>query len=254
VSGQYVAYTFYRVDHSWRRLPIDERAAGKDAFAEVVEEWAGRMDTLRAYTTSGVRPETDFFLWKITERYEDLSALGAALNGTPLAGWLETPYSYLATTKASEYTSARRARKLVPKDSPYLVVYPFVKVRPWYALAEEDRRRAMDEHIRIGREEFPTIHNHTSYSFGIDDQEFMTAFECEEPADFMHLMLRLRDSEASRYTERDTPIFVGRNVPIRDALDALDGFSERAGEAGRSSSAASGALIREGRRDQSGRT
>ena len=81
----------------------------------------------------------------------------------------------------------------------------------------------MDEHMVIGREEFPTIHNHTTYSFGIDDQEFMTAFECDEPADFMHLMLRLRDTEASRYTERDTPIFVGRHMPIREALARLDG-------------------------------
>ena len=84
-------------------------------------------------------------------------------------------------------------RKIMPKGSPYLVVYPFVKVRPWYALPEADRQRAMDEHMRIGRDEFPTIHNHTTYSFGIDDQEFMTAFECDEPADFMHLMLTLRD-------------------------------------------------------------
>ena len=88
------------------------------------------MDALRAYSTTGVRPDTDFFLWKITERYEDLGELGAALNATPLAGWLETPYSYLATTKASQYTSARRARKVVPQSSPYLVVYPFVKMRP----------------------------------------------------------------------------------------------------------------------------
>ena len=166
-------------------------------------------------------PRRDFFLWKITERYEALGELGAALNGTPLAGWLTTPYSYLATTKASQYTNARRARKLVPQGSPYLVVYPFVKVRPWYSLSEDDRQRAMDEHIRIGREEFPGIKNHTSYSFGIDDQEFMTAFECDEPADFMHLMLRLRDSEASAYTERDVPIFVGQHVTIREALAAL---------------------------------
>ena len=184
-------------------------------------------DHLRAYTTTGVRPETDFFLWKITERYDDLGELGAALNGTPLAGWLETPYSYLATTKASQYTSARKARKITPHGLPYLVVYPFVKVRPWYGLTEDDRQRAMNEHMVIGREEFPGIRNHTTYSFGIDDQEFMTAFECEEPADFMHLMLRLRDSEASSYTERDTPIFVGRHLPIREALAALDGASAR---------------------------
>ena len=222
MEGQYVAYRFYRVDPAWRRLPVEERAAGKDAFAEVVEGWAERMDALRAYSVSGVRPDCDFFLWKITSRYEDLGELGAELNATPLAGWLETPYSYLATTKASEYTSARRARKVVPKGSPYLVVYPFVKVRPWYALTPEHRQKAMDEHIETGRR-FPTIHNHTTYSFGIDDQEFMTAFECDEPADFMHLMLTLRDSEASSYTERDTPIFVGEHVEIRAALDRLDG-------------------------------
>ena len=111
--GQYVAYTFFRVDPAWRRLPVEERIAGKEAFAEVVEDWAGRMATLRAYSTAGVRPDCDFFLWKITERYADLGELAAALNGTPLAGWLETPYSYLATTKASQYTSARRARKIV---------------------------------------------------------------------------------------------------------------------------------------------
>jgi chlorite dismutase len=189
----------------------------------VVEEFASRFDHLRSYSTTGVRPDSDFFLWKITERYESLGELGAALNATPLAGWLETPYNYLATTKASEYTSARKPRKITPKGSPYLVVYPFVKMRPWYELPAADRGRAMEEHIRIGREEFPTIHNHTSYSFGIDDQEFMTAFECDEPADFMHLMLRLRDSEASRWTERDTPIFVGQHMPIREALARLDG-------------------------------
>ena len=222
-QGQYVAYSFYRVSPEWRRLPVEERAAGKDAFAEVVEGFADRFEHLRAYSTAGVRPEVDFFLWKITSRYEDLGELGAALNGTPLAGWLETPYSYLATTKASQYTQARRPRKILPKGQPYLVVYPFVKVRPWYALEPEERQRAMDEHIRIGREEFPGITNHTTYSFGIDDQEFMTAFECDEPADFMHLMLTLRETEASAYTERDTPIFVGTGVDIRAALDALDG-------------------------------
>jgi chlorite dismutase len=183
-----------------------------------------------------VRPETDFFLWKICERYEELGELGAALNATPLAGWLETPYSDLATTRASQYTQARKARKILPKGLPYLVVYPFVKVRPWYALTEEHRQSAMDEHIRIGREEFPGIVNHTTYSFGIDDQEFMTAFECDEPADFMHLMLRLRDSEASRYTERDTPIFVGQHMPLREALDRLDGLAIRDTSAARATS------------------
>ena len=226
MTGQYVAYSFYRVDPAWRRLPFEEREAGKEAFAEVVEAWAGRMEGLRAYSVTGVRPDCDFFLWKITERYTDLGELGAELNATPLAGWLETPYSYLATTKASQYTSARRARKIVPRGHPYVVVYPFVKTRPWYALAPEERQRAMNEHIEIGAR-FPSIQNHTTYSFGLDDQEFMTVFECEEPSDFMHLMQTLRETEASSYTERDTPIFVGTAMEIRAALDQLDGAAAR---------------------------
>jgi len=222
--GQYVAYSFYRVDPAWRRLPVEERIAAKEAFADVVDEWQGRMEGLRTYTTAGVRPEADFFLWKITERYDDLLELGADLNGTPLAGWLTTPYSFLATTKPSNYTDKKRVRqgRVIPRNAPYLVVYPFVKLRPWYFLPFDERVAAMSQHAEIGGK-FVTITNHTTYSFGLDDQEFMPAFECEEPADFMHLMMTLRESEASRWTERDTPIFVGKLTTVRAALDALDG-------------------------------
>ena len=91
MEGQYVAYTFYRVDPAWRRLPVEERAAGKDAFAEVVEEWAERMPGLRTYTVAGVRPDCDFFLWKITERYEDLGELGAAAERHAARGLARDP-------------------------------------------------------------------------------------------------------------------------------------------------------------------
>jgi len=123
VEGQYVAYTFYRVDPAWRRLmPPDARQAQKEEFAEVVDSFGERFEHLRAYTTAGVRPDTEFFLWKITDRYDDLEELGAALNGPALAGWLETPYSYLPTTKAPQYTSARQPRTITPHAPPYLVV------------------------------------------------------------------------------------------------------------------------------------
>jgi chlorite dismutase len=224
-STQYVAYTLYKVDPAWLRLPIEERTAAKEAFADVVEDWAGRMD-LRTYSLVGVRPEVDFMLWKLTERYDDLRELGSELNGTPLAGWLTTPYSYLAATKPSQYfeQKSRRPRRVVPRGAPYLVVYPFVKKREWYALPLDDRRRAMQEHAAMGSR-FVTVTNHTTYSFGIDDQEFMTAFECESPSDFLQLMMALRETEASRYTERDTPIFVGTALEMREILDSLDGVT-----------------------------
>jgi chlorite dismutase len=226
-STQYAAYTLYKVDPAWLRLPIEERSAAKEAFAEVVEGWAERME-LRSYSLVGVRPEVDFMLWKLTERYDDLRELASDLNATPLAGWLTTPYSYLAATKPSQYFEPKsaRPRRIVPRGAPYLVVYPFVKKREWYSLPLDDRRRAMQEHAAVGRR-FVTITNHTTYSFGIDDQEFMTAFECESPADFLQLMMTLRETEASRYTERDTPIFVGTAQELRDILDSLDGAAIR---------------------------
>jgi chlorite dismutase len=226
-SSQYVAYTLYKVDPGWRRLPVEERAAGKEALAEVIAAWQERLE-LRAYSLVGVRPEVDFMFWKLTERYDDLRELAVDINATPIAGYLETPYSYLATTKPSQYfeDKSKRPRRVVPRGAPYLVVYPFVKKREWYALPMEDRRRAMTEHAAVGSR-FVTITNHTTYSFGIDDQEFMTAFECESPADFLQLMMTLRETEASRYTERDTPIFVGTAQDLPEILDSLDGASAR---------------------------
>ena len=226
-STQYAAYTLYKVDLAWLRLPIEERAAGKEAFAEVVTAWQERME-LRTYSLVGVRPEVDFMLWKLTERYDDLRELTSDLNGTPLAGYLSTPYSYLAATKPSQYfeQKSKRPRRVIPRGAPYLVVYPFVKKREWYSLSMDERRRAMQEHAAVGSR-FVTITNHTTYSFGIDDQEFMTAFECESPSDFLQLMMTLRDTEASRYTERDTPIFVGTALELREILDSLDGAVAR---------------------------
>jgi chlorite dismutase len=226
-STQYVAYTLYRVDPAWRRLPVEERAAGKEALADIVAGWQERME-LRTYSLVGVRPEVDFMFWKLTERYDDLRELAVDVNASPMAGYLETPYSYLAATKPSQYfeDKSKRPRRVVPRGAPYLVVYPFVKKREWYALPIDDRRRAMAEHAAVGSR-FVTITNHTTYSFGIDDQEFMTAFECEAPADFLQLMMTLRETEASRYTERDTPIFVGTAQELPQILDSLDGASAR---------------------------
>jgi chlorite dismutase len=47
----------------------------------------------------------------------------------------------------------------------------------------EERRAMMDEHIRVGRK-YPAVKLNTTYSFGLDDQEFVVAFETDEPSDF----------------------------------------------------------------------
>jgi chlorite dismutase len=105
-----------------------------------------------------------------------------------------------------------------------------VKTRTWYALPAEERWRIMQEHIKIGRE-YPSVDLNTSYSFGLDDQEFVVAFETDNPADFLDLVQRLRTTESSSYTLRDTPTFTCISCSVERALGALDGTAMSLAEA-----------------------
>jgi nitrite reductase/ring-hydroxylating ferredoxin subunit len=109
-----------------------------------------------------------------------------------------------------------------PSDARYLFVYPFVKTRAWYLLPKTERQTLMDEHVRIGRQ-YPSIRLNTTYSYGLDDQEFIVAFEGDVPGDFLDLVMELRESRASSYTLRDTPTFTCVQMSLWDMLDTLGG-------------------------------
>ena len=80
----------------------------------------------------------------------------------------------------------------------------------------------MQEHIKVGRE-YPTVDNHTTYCFGLDDQEFVVAFDTDDAGAFLDLVQRLRTTESSAWTERDTPSFTCLRTSVARALGALDG-------------------------------
>ena len=189
-----------------------------------IDEYAGRMEGLRAYVTTGVRPGGRFLSLVDHPAVRRPARARRRAQRDAARRWLTTPHSYLGTTKPSVYTDKKRVRqgRVAPRNAPYLVVYPFVKRRPWYFLSFEERAAAMREHAEIGGK-FVTVTNHTTYSFGIDDQEFIPAFEAEEPADFMHLMMTLRETEASRWTERTRRSSSASSSTCATALDALDG-------------------------------
>jgi len=109
-----------------------------------------------------------------------------------------------------------------PSAAKYLFVYPFIKTRAWYALPKPERQRMMDEHVRVGRK-YPAIRLNTTYSYGLDDQEFIVAFEGDNPGEFLDLVMELRESEASSYTLRDTPTFTCVQMSLWDMLDTLGG-------------------------------
>jgi chlorite dismutase len=217
----FVKYTFLAVDPAWRRLQDDERAADKREFLAACDDFAAER-LLRAFSTVGTRGDCDLLLLSQATNLERIHEFHVVLAQSGLMKWCSQPYSYLAMTKPSEYSDESRL-EVRPAHSRYLFVYPFVKTREWYRLDRQERGRIMQEHIRVGRE-YPDIDLNTSYSFGLDDQEFVVAFEGDDPARFLDLVQRLRTTQASSYTKRDTPTFTCVSTSVERALAALDGM------------------------------
>ena len=163
-SGQYVTYTFFKARPEWRRLPVEEREAMKDAFADAVEEHAARFDTLNIYSTTGIRPDCDFFFWKIAQRYGDLGEFGAALNASPLAGVDGRDLQLPGDDQALHLHERPQGAEDHPEGLSVSRGLPVREGAPLvYFLPEEGPASdAMDEHIRVGAG-FTTIHNHTTY-------------------------------------------------------------------------------------------
>ncbi len=228
VRRQIIGFTFYKVLPEWRRLPAAERAEQRQQFADVIARWnqPSRMLSL-SYSTVGLRGDCDMVLWTICYTVDDLNQMRAELLASALGGYLETPYSYLSMTKRSQYLidhehegQADSRGFLRPGGQKYIFIYPFWKTRSWYLLPIEERQRLMNEHIRVGHE-YPRVKLNTTYSFGIDDQEFVVAFETNYPEDFLDLVQRLRETEISPYTLKDTPIFSCIRLTPEDMLARL---------------------------------
>lgn len=222
---QFVNFTFYRARPEWRILDEQEKEQGKREFLNTVEEYRGQM-LIHTYSLVGLRPNVEFMIWRIGYDLDPMQEMTARLNRTGLGKYLETPQSFLSMTKRSMYIDKDNPEHvedrlhIVPGRSKYLFVYPFVKTRDWYTRPVEQRQEMMDEHIRVGSK-YRSVKLHTTYSFGLDDQEFVVAFETEQPSDFLDLVQELRESKASSFTLRDTPMFTCRQRTLAECLDAL---------------------------------
>ena len=216
----FVKYTFLKLDPAWRRLPESERAEHKAEFLAACEDF-GADHLLQGFSLVGTRGDAELMLVMEAENLDRIHEFHVVLAQSGLMKWAQQPYSFLGLRKTSEYSDEQRT---VPRrfKGKYLFVYPFVKTREWYGLDPKERWRIMQEHIQVGRE-YPSVDLNTSYSFGLDDQEFVVAFETDNPSDFLDLVQRLRTTESSGYTLRDTPTFTCISASVERALNALDG-------------------------------
>jgi chlorite dismutase len=224
-------YLTLAVSNEWRRLDERQRDDDKAEFAAAARSSGVAV---HAYSLVGTRADADLLLWIVADDLDAIRGWEARCASTRLWAWSSRPYAYLAARRPSPYLGGHRhvegeaERPAGPVgDLPYLVVYPMTKKRSWYALPREERTRIMGAHFATGHR-YPDIRIHTGYSFGIDDQEFVVAFEVPDARRFVALVSDLRDTESSAYTERETPIFVGAAMPLALALDQIDGAANGA--------------------------
>jgi len=220
--GRFLLYAVFRATPAWYGLPKDDKTRAIAEYLARVDDFRQRL-TVRTYSTLGLKRDADFLLWLIAPTLDPIQSLTEGLRKTPMAPYLENTASFLAVTRESLYMKGHTEEAKVavePGQGKYLFVYPFVKSREWYLLPMETRQKLMNEHIRVGHQ-FPGIRINTSYSFGLDDQDFVVAFEGDEPRDFVTLVMRLRETEGSTYTVRDTPIFTCVRKPLEDILWSL---------------------------------
>ncbi|MFZ0699375.1 MAG: chlorite dismutase family protein [Thermoplasmata archaeon] len=225
----FVKYTLLHLRPEWRRRAPQLRHRGSAQLQRVLES-PPTGTIVRTFSMVGTKSDVEMLVWIISPELEQIQHWHARLFGTAMGGYLDTRYSYLGMARRSEYlgehahagqeggTGQRR-----PADLPYLFLYPFIKRRDWYGLPFEERRRMMGEHFRIGHK-YPKVQIHTGYSFGLDDMEFILSFEAESPAEFLDLVSDLRPTEASRYTQLETPIFTALRVSPQRMIELAEGI------------------------------
>jgi chlorite dismutase len=219
-TTMYLNFSFYKVDSKWRWLnDIGKEEAAKE-FSSLIEVANTKMK-VRTYSTLGLRKESDFMIWGISDTLEKIQVLTSKVYGTVLGKYIEASEVYLSTSRPSVYSN-QVTPSFMKNDEPlkYNIVYPFIKSREWYLLPFEKRSDMMKEHINVGKK-FPQIRLNTSYSFGISDQDFMLAFETNNLMDFQDLIMKLRETQVSKHVLKDTPMIVCVYKNIFDIIKSL---------------------------------
>jgi chlorite dismutase len=222
---QFVNFTFYRARQEWRMLADEEKQRCKQGFVDTVDDFRSQL-LIHTYSTVGLRTSADLMIWKIGSDLEPMQEMAARLNRMAMAKYLEPTHSFLSMTKRSMYIEKNCAEHeedrlhIIPGQADYLFVCPLLRTREWYSRPLEQRQEMMDENVRIGSK-YRSVKLHTTYSFGLDDQEFVVAFETNKPSDFLDLVQELREAKANCFTLRDTPMFTCRQRTLAECVDAL---------------------------------
>jgi chlorite dismutase len=219
----YVQALALGLDPAWRRRSDEERHDDGCRFAEAANA-AERLGVRSiTYSSVGLEPGVDLLFWRMAQSVDLLEAAAAHLLRAGLGRWLTVRHSLIGRIGPSHYVrkpTDQEQSLFVGERSRYLVVYPFTKSTEWYLLSKEARQGIMNEHMRVGHE-YPMVRQALAYSFGLDSQEFVVAYETDDLVAFGDLVRALRSTESRRSTVSDTPILLGIHRPIDEIVALL---------------------------------
>jgi chlorite dismutase len=211
------------LDPAWRRRSDAERREDGRSLARAEEEAAGDGVRSITYSSIGLEPGVDVLLWRMGASVDSLEAAAARVLRSGLGCWLSVSHSFIGRIGPSQYVrrpTEQEQSLFSGERSRYLVVYPFVKSTDWYLLSKEARQGVMNEHMRVGHD-YPMVRQALAYSFGLDSQEFVVAYEMDDLVAFGDLVRALRSTESRRSTVSDTPILLGIHRPMDEILGLL---------------------------------
>jgi chlorite dismutase len=224
MTQHYVHAWLLRLDPVWRRRARTKRQADIDALCAALTRSEARLRQV-TYSTVGLRTEGDLLLWRMAEHVEDIADTAADILASGLGRWLTPAISLIGLTRPSEYVrrpTTQEQNLFIGERSKYLIAYPFTKSADWYLTPAEERASIMRGHMKVGHQ-YPQVRQLLAYSFGLDDQEFIVAYETDDLVAFQDLVRDLRATESRRATVRDTPIIVGIRRPAAEILTMLSG-------------------------------
>lgn len=220
--GELVRYLMFQPDALWRRLPHADREKGRRELSEVIANGPSEIVT-HAYSTLGLKADASLLFWQKGGTPELQQDMLARMLQTGMGQYLQVTQILFGLTRPSVYTKKRTVQEQAldePNRLRYLIVYPFAKTVEWYLMSRDARQGMMNEHMRIGHE-YTDVRQLLVYATGLDDQEFVVAYETDDLSRHQQLVIDLRSTEGRRYTLRDTPIYTAIHRTLGDALSLL---------------------------------
>ena len=215
---RYTMWSVFKVDS----LDGVDRAAAAEELQALLDKAAEQGVTTRgSYDVQGYRADADIMFWWIADSSDQLQDIYSDFRRTRI-GRASTPvWSVMGLHRPAEFNRGHVPAFMAgeePRDN--ICVYPFVRSYEWYLLPEDERRTMLAEHGRMAAP-YPDVRANTVSSFGLNDYEWLLAFEADEMYRIVDLMRTLRGAKARVHTREEIPFYSGRRKSAAELVASL---------------------------------